>query len=100
LIYRFNRLFNVSKVRAAVVSVLCVIGGVVWLMAFPLLGTITASWFVFALIYGCIWFYKYNRDDKLRRQSPVIEQPTHEVEQSMTTPGSNQLFVPKPLDRQ
>src|SRR5436189_208545 len=105
MIYRFNRLFNVSKTRAFIVAVLCFIAGVcviplgIALTSDPAGGLASIYPFAVSLIYGCIWFYKVHRDQRLARQSQAVHQPSVQVMPEMTTPGSKRLFVPQPLDR-
>ncbi len=100
LVYRFNAVFNVPKTRAAVVSILCFVAGIPFFVmgdAFPMIGL--ACWF-YAFIYGCIWFFKFDRDKRLIEQAKVAKpQSAHQVMPDMTTPGSSRLFVPKQPDR-
>jgi hypothetical protein len=98
MLYRINRLFNVSKTRALVVAVLCFIAGVPFLFGGEL-AMLTFMFWVYALIYGCIWYYKYQRDQKIIVASQVTKQEPIEVTPPMTSPGSHRLFVPNPLDR-
>jgi hypothetical protein len=98
MFYRINRLFNVSKTRALMVAILCFIAGVPFLFGGEL-AMLTFMFWCYALIYGCIWYYKYRRDLKIIATSEVTKQEPVEVMPPMTTPGSSRLFVPKPLDR-
>src|SRR5258707_12067971 len=99
LVYRFNAVFNVSKTRAAVVAVLCTLAAFLFLFN-PTLAAFGVMFLFYALIYGCIWLYKFNRDRKIveRAQSGAQHEPVAPVIE-MTSPGSSRLFVPPPLDR-
>ena len=99
MLYRLNRVFNVSKTRAAVVAVLCTLGAIPFLCNSNL-AAIGGMFLFYAFIYGCIWFYKYNRDQKIveRAQLEAQQMPVTPVIE-MTSPGSSRLFVPPPLDR-
>ncbi len=98
MFYRINRVFNVSKTRAAVVAVLCTLGAIPFLCN-PNLAVIGGAILFYALVYGCIWFYKFNRDQKIveRAQLGAQQAPVKQVIE-MTSPGSSRLFVPAPLD--
>ncbi len=99
MFYRLNRVFNVSKTRAAVVAVLCTLGAIPFLCNSNL-AVIGGAFLCYAFIYGCIWFYKFNRDRKIveRAQLGARQEPVAPVIE-MTSPGSSRLFVPPPLDR-
>jgi hypothetical protein len=99
MLYRFNRVFNVSKTRAAVVAVLCTLGAIPFLCNANL-AVIGGAFLCYAFIYGCIWFYKFNRDRKIieRAQVGAQQAPVAPVIE-MTSPGSSRLRVPPPLDR-
>lgn len=95
--YRFNRLFNVSKTRAGVVAILCFLAGIPFMHdAFAMIGL--GLW-GYALIYGCIWFYKFSRDTNLKHKveqeqlnslsSAQVQQPAQQY-----NPDSNRLFLP------
>ena len=106
MLYRFNRLFNVSKTRALVIAVLCFIAGVcvipigIALTSDPAGGLASVYMFIWSLIYGCIWFYKFKRDQRIiERAKAQSTQPAAQIMPDMTTPGSHRLFVPNPLDR-
>jgi hypothetical protein len=92
------RLFNVSKTRAAVVAILCFIAGFSLLPLGVVFFPVYGGMFAWSLIYGCIWFYKFNRDQKIVAQQKAAAQLPVEAEQSMTTPNSSHLYVPRPID--
>lgn len=94
----FHNIFAVSKRRAAVVSILCFIAAFPFLN--PELWSIAGMFFIWSAIYGCIWFYKFNRDQQIveRAQLGAQQEPVKQVIE-MTSPGSSRLFVPPPLDR-
>jgi hypothetical protein len=124
LLYRLNAVFNVSKTRAAVVATLCLIVGIVLVLT-PNLAIFGAAFFGYSFIYGCIWLYKFSRDQKIVRQAErAAHQPDDlyaEYRQQMRRPVSTQsratalrrsrrtaprstaprqdLFVPPPVDR-
>jgi hypothetical protein len=97
---RLNSLFNVSKGRALTVAILCFLGGGVILLLDADLLIFALGAFIYGLIYGCIWLYKFNRDRGLVEQIQVKEEPT-QLTITMTSPGSHRLFVPDkhPSDR-
>jgi hypothetical protein len=101
MLYRINRLFNVSRGRAAVIAVLCFIAAFATLPLGADFSSVTLGMFLFSLIYGCIWFGKYLRDLKLiaAARDAAYTEPA-QIMPDMTTPGSHRLFVPKPFDRQ
>ena len=93
-----HNIFNVSKLSAATISILCFIA------ALPFLGSqlsfLAAMFFVWSLIYGCIWFFKFYRDRQIIEQAKLeAEQEPEQLTVEMTSPGSSRLFVPSPLDR-
>ena len=93
-----HNIFTVSKLRAAVVSILCFIA------ALPFLSTrlsfLAAMFLGWSIIYGCIWFFKFYRDQQIIEQSKLeAEQEPKQLTNEMTSPGSSRLFVPQPLDR-
>ena len=101
MLYRLNAVFNLPKRRALVVSILCFIAGCILLPTAP--GAAGLSWmfFLFGLIYGCVWTVKFCRDmDILIKAEQDYYNPKFpEIPLQGTTSGSNRLFVPKPLDR-
>src|SRR6266566_4147944 len=107
LVYRFNAVFNVSKTRAAVVAILCGLAGLAFLIAIPSVpdsgytfGVFSMACWVYALIYGCIWFVKFNRDKQIVERAKVTQtQQPVQMEQPMNNQGSRRLFVPPPIDR-
>jgi hypothetical protein len=107
MLYRFNRLFNVSKTRALVVSILCFLAGLPLVIASvldnPIWFMIGGACWGYALIYGCIWCYKFCRDMDIRIKAEQDyynrQAQTAKIMPPMTTPGSRRLFVANPLDR-
>ncbi len=99
MLYRLNRVFNVSKTRAAVVAILCTLASLPFFVN-PDLAAFGLMFLFYALIYGCIWLYKFNRDKRITAQSKVASSQPLETTPEMTSPGSSRLFVPPPLDRQ
>src|SRR5260370_12810964 len=99
MLYRFNRLFNVSKTRAAVVAILCTLAALPFFVN-PDLAAFGVMFLLYALIYGCIWLYKFNRDKRIIEQAKLeAKQEPETIAPPMTSPGSSHLFVPPPLDR-
>jgi Na+(H+)/acetate symporter ActP len=117
LLYRLNAVFNVSETRAAVVATLCLIGGIVLVLT-PNLAIFGAALLGYSFIYGCIWLYKFSRDQKTAHQSDDLYA---EYRQQMRRTSSTKsratalrrsrgtaarstaprqdLFVPPPVDR-
>jgi hypothetical protein len=96
--YRFNRLFNVSKTRAAVVAILTAIAGIAMLPLGADFGSVAGMFFVWSAIYGGIWLYKFKRDQKLHVQIRAIQQPPAEAPIAMNQPESSRLYVPRKQD--
>ena len=100
LIWRFNQVFNVSKTRAAVVAILCFVAG---FLLMPLGGNFFPFYgacFGYGLIYGCIWYYKFNRDRRIVERAQLeAQQAPQAVAPPMSRPGGNRYFVPKQFDR-
>jgi len=74
LVYRFNAVFNVSKVRAAVVAILCFVGGVPFFVFGDVWVMIGLACWGYAFIYGCIWFFKFNRDQNIIKRAELEAQ--------------------------
>ncbi len=63
--------------------------------------SICGSSFLFiALPLGGLWLYKFTRDRSIIRNARIeaAREPA-QLAPSMTSPGSERLFVPPPLDR-
>lgn len=89
-----------SKRRAINLALLCVVLSVlftVWFLPPCLLGSV-----LLGLIFGGIWLAKHERDfqyiiaAKADAEQALLAPPAPPL---MTTPGSQRLFVPPPLDR-
>ena len=102
LVYRFNAVFNVSKTRALVVAILCALGSIPFFAMGDVFNMIAFTCLCYSFIYGCIWFFKYNRDKQIVERAKATKtqpRPVH-MEQPMNNQGSRRLFVPPPIDRQ
>jgi len=98
MLYRINRLFNVPKRRAAVIAVLCTLAALPFLFN-PDLAMFGLMFLMYAVIYGCIWLYKFNRDKRLQAGTQTATRQAAVIEPPITSPGSHRLFVPPSLDR-
>jgi hypothetical protein len=96
----FLRMFRVSKKRAAVVAILCAVGGVLTILILPGVAAVSVVPFAYALIYAAIWFYKYDRDRRIIYMAETARPEQQAVEPPVASPDSLRLFVPPPLDRQ
>lgn len=96
---RLNDLFNVSKTRAFIVSVLCFIAACLMLLLGTAFVGIYIGMMCWSITYGIIWFLKFDRDRLTIEQSKAASQKQVEAAPSMTSAGSNRFFVPEPLDR-
>ena len=94
-------LFTVTKTRALVVSILCVVASIPFFVFDPNLAALGISFLMAAAIYGCIWMYKFIRDRNIIVQAKLDaeREPEHQQVIQMTSPGSSRLFVPYPLDK-
>jgi len=97
MLYRINRLFNVPKRRAAVVAILCTLAALPFLFN-PDLAMFGLMFLMYAVIYGCIWLYKFKRDRRLQAGAQAANQQPAALEPPMTSAGSHRLFVPQSLN--
>jgi hypothetical protein len=93
LVYRFNAVFNPSKTRAAVASILCFFAGCLVFALGADFASVGGGLLLFSLIYGCVWLYKYNRDKKIAAPPVATELPAQTITKS--NPDSNRLYVPE-----
>jgi hypothetical protein len=105
-----TRLFNMSRFRAAVGTfTLTMIGFWCFLGAVSFIGkgnyegvfvclVLSLLFASPALIDIAIWFYKFDRNWRMKYYGPQAEQ-LQQPPMSMSSPDNSQLFVPPSLDR-
>ena len=70
------------------------------LLAYINLGVIAPVPLIYAGFLGSIAAYKFHRDRGIIQRARIgSEHPAKAITPPMTSPGSNRLFVPQPLER-
>jgi len=101
MFYRLNVMFNPSRGKAAMRAILCSLASIPFFLFGSVWTVIGLGLLFYALMYGCIWLYKYSRDQRLVEQAKLEAQQAPEaIAPPMTSPGSSWFGVPEPLDRQ
>ena len=101
MFYRLNVMFNPSRGKAAIRAILCFLASIPFFLFGDAWIMIGLGLLFYALLYGCIWLYKYDRDQRLVGQAKLeAKQAPEAIMPPMSSPGSSRLFVPPPLNRQ
>jgi hypothetical protein len=90
--------FTMSKIKTIAWAVFCVVLAI--LLAYIQLGIFSIVALTYAGFLGCIAAYKFVRDRGIIQHTRIeSEHPAKAIMPPMTSPGSNRLFVPQPLER-
>lgn len=89
--------FTMSKGKTIAWALFCVVLAI--LLAYINLGIIAPVPLIYAGFLGCIAAYKIVRDRGIIQRTRIgSEHPAKALMPPMTSPGSNRLFVPPPLE--